>query len=221
MFKGLVRTTVPLVAFGVGLAAFPALWRKSSWNQRKLLHTNDDVVRQIELLDEFQHLAKDANVELTYSSHTFPEQHHLSHVGVALLQGKDLHEIDPIIFVDHVQHQLTGFYHLGNKLVSQDGGIHNGIVATIFDEGMVYCGFPLLPSGRGVTAKLSVDFASQAPPNTTVVLKTRVVEHKGRKVVVEGVLETLAHDTAPVKIASARAVFVEPRWFKYFRWLQV
>ncbi|KAK6204379.1 HotDog domain-containing protein [Scheffersomyces amazonensis] len=223
MFKRLVRTSVPLVAFGVGVAAFPANWRKGNWREKKLLHINDDVVEKITLSKEYKDLAADPDTSQYSSSETFPNQHHKNYVGTGLLFGPDLFEIDPIVFLNEKKGELTSFYHLGDKLISQDGQVHNGVVSTILDEGLCSCGFPLLPSKKGVTASLSIDFKNQAPPGSTVVLRAKVVEAKGRKVVIEGNLETLPFDKSeqPIEIAHSRCVLVEPKWFKYFSWFQI
>ncbi|KAK6465086.1 HotDog domain-containing protein [Scheffersomyces coipomensis] len=223
MFKRLVRTSVPLIAFGVGVAAFPVNYRKGNWREKKLLHINESIVNQISSTDEYKALIEDPNTSRYNSSDAFPDQHHKNYVGTGLLFGPDLFEIDPIVFLNEKQGELTSFYHLGDKLISQDGKIHNGIVSTILDEGLCSCGFPLLPSKKGVTASLSIDFKNQAPPGSTVVLRAKVVEAKGRKVVIEGNLETLPFnkDETPIQIAHSRCILVEPKWFKYFAWFQI
>ncbi|KAK6882295.1 hypothetical protein K6H10_000935 [Candida tropicalis] len=248
MFKSIFRKTVPLVAFGAGLTAFPKDWRKGQFGDKKLLVINDSVLQQIESSDIYKELSANTNLRMYNSSHKFPDQHHKNYVNTGLLFGPDLMEIDPfpdqhhknyvntgllfgpdlmeidpVVFIDENVGELTSFYHLGDKLISQDGQIHNGVVSTILDEGLCSAGFPLLPSKKGVTAKLSIDFKNQAPPQSTVVLHAKVKEHKGRKVVIEGYLETLPVNKSekPLLIAESRCVLVEPKWFKYFRWLQV
>lgn len=223
MFKSIFRKTVPLVAFGVGLTAFPKDWRKGQFGDKKLLVINDSVLQQIESSDIYKELSANTNLRMYNSSHKFPDQHHKNYVNTGLLFGPDLMEIDPVVFIDENVGELTSFYHLGDKLISQDGQIHNGVVSTILDEGLCSAGFPLLPSKKGVTAKLLIDFKNQAPPQSTVVLHAKVKEHKGRKVVIEGYLETLPVNKSekPLLIAESRCVLVEPKWFKYFRWLQV
>lgn len=116
---------------------------------------------------------------------------------------------------DDESYDLVGFYHLGNKLTSQDGQIHNGIISTILDEGLCTTGFNKLPSKRGVTAKLNINFINQANKNTTVILKAKVVQHKGRKVVINGQLSELGGHV----IANGNCILVEPKWFRYFSWI--
>ncbi|CAG86007.2 DEHA2C06050p [Debaryomyces hansenii CBS767] len=224
MFRAISRISSPFIALGIGFAAFPRDWRKGNFtNDRKLTSFNQSVIEQIQNTSEYQKLQGNESVTMHYSSQTFPSQHHKNSVGSGILFGPNLMEIDPIIFINQDEGELTGFYHLGRSLISQDGQIHNGVVSTILDEGLCSCGFPLLPSKKGVTAKLSIDFKNQIPPGSTVILRARVKEAKGRKVVIHGDLETypLKEGEQPLKIAESRCILVEPKWFQYFSWLQV
>ncbi|KAI3404368.1 hypothetical protein KGF56_002889 [Candida oxycetoniae] len=224
MFRGLVRKTIPLAAFGLGAVTFPKEWRKGQFSgDKKIMHINDSVVKQIESSKEYQELIVDPEIRRYTSSKSFPEQHHKNYVNTGLLFGPDLMEIDPIVFINEKTGELTSFYHLGDKLISQDGQIHNGIVSTILDEGLCSAGFPLLPSKKGVTARLQINFKNQAPPQSTVVLHAKVKQAKGRKVEIEGYLETLPLNTSekPLLIAESSCILVEPKWFKYFTWLQI
>ncbi|KAH3685430.1 hypothetical protein WICPIJ_003588 [Wickerhamomyces pijperi] len=72
---------------------------------------------------------------------------------------------------------------------------------------------------RGVTAKLTIDFKDRVKTDATVLLKAKVVESKGRKVVIAGHIETV--DENPEVIATANCILVEPKWFKYFSWLSM
>lgn len=224
MLRAITRISSPFIALGIGFAAFPRDWRKGNFtDNRKLTSFNQSVIQEIEKTNEFQKLQADQSATMHYSSETFPSQHHKNSVGSGILFGPNLMEIDPIIFLNREKGELTAFYHLGRQLVSQDGQIHNGVVSTILDEGLCTCGFPLLPSKKGVTAKLSIDFKNQIPPESTVVLRAKVKEAKGRKVVIHGDLETypLQEGEQPLLIAQSQCILVEPKWFKYFSWLQV
>lgn len=222
LFRSFVRITTPVLAFGAGFLLFPADWRKSLWLARKLTHFNPDALRAVELSDLYKELDSRPGIKKYYNSESFPEQHHYNHVGRGMLFGPNLFEIDPVVFLDNENGTFTGFYHLGSELISTDGLIHNGITATILDEGLCTCGFSKLPSKRGVTANLNIKYLNQAPPNSTLVLKAKVIEAKGRKVTIEGDLLTFpTNGGTPMQIASSTCVLVEPRWFKYFSWLQI
>ncbi|WPK25750.1 hypothetical protein PUMCH_003077 [Australozyma saopauloensis] len=220
--RTVTRRTSPLVAFGLGLVLFPAEWRRGNWESRKISSINDSAMNQIQNSPLYQQLSADEDVKKQNVSESFPTQHHKNHIGSGILFGPDLFEIDPVLFINDREGELTGFYHLGKRLISQDGLIHNGVTATILDEGLCRCGFSQLPSKKGVTANLNIDFHNQAPPDSTVVLRARVKSAKGRKVVITGELTTLATEgTEPINIASASCILVEPRWFRYLGWLGI
>ncbi|PSK37953.1 hypothetical protein C7M61_003204 [Candidozyma pseudohaemuli] len=223
ILRRFTRLTTPVLAFGAGLALFPAEWRKSKFQPAKLTHFNKDALDKISKSDLFQQLKSDPNYKMYYNSQSFPQQHHKNFVSRGMLFGPDLFEVDPVVFLNESSGELTAFYHLGKELVSGDGMLHNGITSTILDEGLCACGFSKLPSKKGVTANLSIDFKNQAQPQSTVVLRARVEEAKGRKVVIKGNLLVFPTRIGekPMEIASAKCVLVEPRWFKYFRWLQI
>lgn len=222
MIKFLTRLTLPVVGLSAGYLLFPKEWRKNSYADRKLASFNTSVLEELSKTEEFQKLANDNSITKIIKSQSFPLQHHNNHVGSGILFGPNLMEIDPVLFISESTGDLTSFYHLGSELISQDGQIHNGIISTILDEGLCFCGFPQLPSKKGVTAKLSINFENQAPPNSTLVLRAKVVEAKGRKVVIDGTLETFPFDgSSPLRIANSKCVLVEPKWFKYFSWLQI
>ncbi|CAK7904596.1 MIOREX complex component 3 [[Candida] anglica] len=223
MLRRLTRLTVPVVALTTGYAFFPKEWRKNHSSElKKINHFNESINDQLELSKEFQELSSNDKIRKFSPRQEFPSQHRENYVGSGILFGPDLMEIDPIVFINPDEGELTSFYHLGTKLISQDGQIHNGIVSTILDEGLCTCGFARLPSKKGVTAKLSINFINQAPPNSTVVLRAKVVESKGRKVIIRGDLETYPlNGGEAVKIATSECILVEPKWFKYLSWLQV
>lgn len=213
MFRTITRITTPFIAGTIAFGAFPL--KKSQWKPTET-NDNQEILEKIKQSSLYKELEGNKEFVQHSARDQFPEQHHKNMVTAGLWYGDNMFEASPIIFSDNKE-RLYAFYHLGNKLVSEDGKIHNGITSTILDEGLCATGFPLLPSKKGVTAKLSIDFLNQAPSNSLVVLKANVVEHKGRKVVIKGSLETLSDD--PVVIAHGNCVLVEPKWFKYFSWL--
>ncbi|KAL7665753.1 Thioesterase domain-containing protein [[Candida] zeylanoides] len=222
MLKFAVRLATPLAGLAAGYTMFPREWRKSASRDTRLTTFNTAVLQQLEATAEFERLAAAPQVQRISHSANFPSQHHTNYVGSGLLFGPDLMEIDPVLFANASAGEITSFYHLGSKLASSDGQIHNGIVATILDEGLCMCGFPRLPSKKGVTAKLAIHFDNQAPPNSTVVLRAKVTEAKGRKVTIDGRLETFPLDgSPPLPIATSQSILVEPKWFKYLAWLQI
>ncbi|KAG7194876.1 uncharacterized protein KQ657_003984 [Scheffersomyces spartinae] len=222
MLRLITRIGSPLAALTVGYLVFPKEWNKSHHLQGHVVHVNEAVVGQLEDTNEFKDLQKNANYRYYRFGDAMPLQHRKNHIGHGLLSGPDMFEIEPIAFLDEQNGQLVSFYHLGKLLTSQDNQIHNGVISTILDEGLCICGFPQLASQKGVTAQLAIDFKNQAPPDTTVRLTARVVEAKGRKVVIDGFLDTFPLDGLDsTRIAEAQCVLVEPKWFRYFLWFKL
>lgn len=179
--------------------------------------------------DVVQFLA--AHPHYTASTATSPSRRHSSgvpgdlranHVSTGLLFGPQHLSIDPVIVQG--DDTLSAYYHLGKNLVSaEDGRVHNGVLATLLDEGLCVCGFPALPSKRGVTGRLSIEFADTLPPGeATVRVEGKVVSKKGRKVVIAGRLVEMGEGKRSERVlATAECVLVEPTWFKYLKWLPV
>lgn len=122
------------------------------------------------------------------------------------------------------------FYHLGSKLCGHQGIIHGGLLATLLDESLCRCGFPLLPNKLGVTASLNIKYLAPTPADSIVVLHAWATSVDGRKVTVNGTLSTLG-STATAEVGqeevtlenvdqmfklrptvSAEALVIEPRW---------
>lgn len=215
MFKSITRKATPLLAFTIGLVAFPREYQR---NSAPPFVSNQEILSKIESTSEYKLALTDPNATKHTASEAFPHQHRKNYVTTGILSGESYFEIDPVCFVNSNRKEFTSFHHLGSKLILSDGQIHNGIVSTLLDEGLCACGFPSLPVKKGVTGSLSIDFKNQAKPESNVVLKAKVVQVKGRKVVIEGNLSDL--DTGE-EIASAKCVLVQPKWFKYLAWVNV
>ncbi|CAL9735795.1 MIOREX complex component 3 [Monosporozyma servazzii] len=206
--------------------------RQGAFKPLSITLQRQDILEKISKLHIFKELMKNENVKHEVQSENIPIGHRPYHVGQGQLFGPKKLEIDPLIFKDEVMKSLVIFYHLGSDLSNENNKIHKGILSLLLDEGLCYCGFPLLPSKRGVTAKLMLDFKKEIPSDTTVVLRAKVSELKGRKCVIKGTLEAVpkknifqylcgiepSHGETYV---SAECILVEPKWFKYLNWLHI
>jgi hypothetical protein len=67
-----------------------------------------------------------------------------------------------------------------------------------------------LPDKIGVTANLSLDYRAPTRADQWIVIKTRLVEAKGRKAQVIGTVE----DINGTKLVDARGTFVQPKYAK-------
>lgn len=251
ILKGLNRFVfLPTAGITCGFLAFVKAWPdesksltledpQSESNQRNgayeripLTLQRQDILEKISKLHLYKELMENNNVDHEVQSEKIPSGHRPYHVGQGQLFGPSKLEIDPLIFRDDITKSLVVFYHLGAGLSNENNKIHKGIVSLLLDEGLCYCGFPSLPNKRGVTAKLSLDFKKDIPADTTVVLRAKINELKGRKCVIDGTLEAIpkknifqyvlgmepSHGETYV---SAKCILVEPKWFKYLGWLHI
>jgi acyl-coenzyme A thioesterase PaaI-like protein len=113
---------------------------------------------------------------------------------------------------------MESYLHVGRSLCGHDGVIHGGLLATILDEAMgrvvrgPHLHFPhtflpnnkYIPLGRcypqavmnldariGVTANLTINYRAPTRADQFIVIKTRLVSAKGRKVEVSARIEDL------------------------------
>lgn len=224
LFKIINRVVIlPLTGFTLGTASFLRTWPEVGDGYEGPMQTHPEIVRKWRSTSLYQELK-----DLTQwrQSEKIPHAHRSNHVGQGLLSGEGKLENDPMIFHDEVQNSITVVYQLGKKLGDSQGYVNNGVLSVLLDEALCYCGFPLLPSKRGVTARLELDFVGKIPVDSTVVLKARVVEHKGRKCVINGTLESIPGMEKGLWArmmsvwgrecyARATCVLVEPKWFKW------
>lgn len=82
--------------------------------------------------------------------------------------------------------------HLGRALCGHDGIVHGGLLATVMDETLGRNALLNLPSRIGVTANLNINYRSPCMADQFVVVRTKLVELKGRKCVAEAKMETLS-----------------------------
>lgn len=148
-----------------------------------------------------------------------------------LLKGEGYLTVEPVMFQDKKNGELVIFYHIGNKLDGHDGIVHGGFLATLMDEGLTRCGFPLLPNKYGVTGSLNMNYRAPTPSNSYIMLKGKVDSVNGRRVIAKGRLETVPdydtdEKTGEIKIkgdskllVEGEMLIVEPRWAKYFLWM--
>lgn len=100
------------------------------------------------------------------------------------------------------------FLHLGRSLCGHDGIVHGGLLATVLDESLARTSFFHLPHHIGVTARLEIDYRKPVKADQVVVVETKLLEAKGRKVTVEAKMRDLQGEL----LVESRSIFVEPRW---------
>lgn len=109
------------------------------------------------------------------------------------------------------------FVHLGRSMCGHDGIIHGGLLATVLDEVLARTSFFNLPHHVGVTARLEIDYRFPVKADQVVVVETELIEAKGRKAIVKGVMKTLNGDL----LVESKAIFVEPKMIKWLNTSEV
>ncbi|KAF3480146.1 thioesterase family protein [Arthroderma uncinatum] len=107
---------------------------------------------------------------------------------------------------------FVSIFYLGSDVSGHPGIVHGGLLATVLDEGLARCCFPVLPNKVGVTASLSINYCSPAPTGSFFVMRAETIKAEGRKAWVKGWIESLPDDgTEPTKFVEAEALFIEPK----------
>ncbi|KAL4774996.1 HotDog domain-containing protein [Aspergillus nidulans var. acristatus] len=120
--------------------------------------------------------------------------------------------VPPTAFYNNDTNTLVTFFYLGSRVSGHPGIVHGGFLATLLDEGMGRCAFPVLPNKVGVTANLNVDYRRPAMANSYFVMHAQVVKSEGRKAWVEARIETLPEEgQEPVVLVEAKSLFIEPK----------
>lgn len=226
-----VKSAFFATSFGLGFALFARPWPDSPFwakpmdlvkERHKDLQSTSNILSRYSQLPHyaefsnssiFQECLKNENFELMELNKLIPEIHRHNQVSQGLLNLSS-----PIVMANRKDGELVLFGKANNdNLVGLDGKIHNGIALILLDESLCFCGFDKLPSKRGVTANLSVNLKGKIHPNSSFILSAKIQEARGRKVNINGKIESLNGDL----IADAKCLLVEPRWFKWFNWVEL
>lgn len=165
------------------------------------LHDHDEVIR----------LRNDKNFRESKYYDAVPVEHRNTMITANLLAGPGYITVEPLIFTNNRNKEMIIFYHIGDKVEGHQGIVHGGLIATLLDEGLARCSTLSLPNGYGVTGSLEVNYRAPIPSNSYIVLRANTVESKGRKIVLQGKLETLDARL----LAEGQVVMIEPKWAKY------
>jgi 3'-phosphoadenosine 5'-phosphosulfate synthase len=131
--------------------------------------------------------------------------------GTLMGPGKMI--IPPFSWTDKTGKSYVQITHVGTKLCGHMGIIHGGFLATMLDEGLARCCFPVLPHNIGLTAKLEVNYKAPAMADQYLVLRATTTKVEGRKAWVDGQIETLPtkEGEQPIVLATASALYISPK----------
>ena len=148
---------------------------------------------------------------------------------------------------DYDNIELSCYFHLGKQLLNpKDNTTYKGALTLVMDEVLCFTGFPKLPHKKGVTASLTLEFLKdEIPVDQLLVLNCKIKEQKGRKCITTCELVPVydKNTRPPLKsefwsyfnwlktgdfepsdndiLAKGTCVLVEPKWFKYFNWIDI
>ncbi|KZV96623.1 Thioesterase/thiol ester dehydrase-isomerase [Exidia glandulosa HHB12029] len=134
-----------------------------------------------------------------------------NHFLLGALRAPSRIAVPPLVRARRDETAACAFVHVGRGLCGHDGIAHGGLLASLLDEASARTALLNLPSNIGVTARLELDYKAPLRAGRFVVVRTRLLEKKGRKVIVEGSVEDVDGSTVYVK---SRAIFVEPKYAK-------
>ncbi|KAF9527869.1 HotDog domain-containing protein [Crepidotus variabilis] len=140
----------------------------------------------------------------------FPEERRVNHLTAGSLRGPGKLAVYPLLRVKNDETESIIVLHLGRGLCGHDGIVHGGLLATLLDESLGRTAICNLPERVGVTATLSLNYKAPTMADQFVVLRTKMVEVKGRKAYVSGHIE----DLNGTRLVEASAMFVQPRYAK-------
>ncbi|KAJ7711898.1 HotDog domain-containing protein [Mycena metata] len=139
---------------------------------------------------------------------SIPEVLRANKLTSGALRGPGKLALFPLARVRKDESAAVIFVHLGRGLCGHDGIIHGGLLATLLDEALGRNAIINLPEKVGVTATLSLKYKAPTRADQFVVMKTELVELKGRKARVSGRVEALDGSL----LVEAEALFVQPRY---------
>lgn len=230
--------------WGLTLGFVGAGYGVGSWNFDHFgpKRTQQEIDEELDTISEYsyihhhpyvQHLREENAVTQRWREGRYYDNIPLLHRGhmltSGLLRGPGYLTVEPIWFQDKKAGEIVVFYHVGDKLDGHDGIVHGGFLATLMDEGLTRCGFPLLPNKYGVTGTLELNYRAPTPADSYLVLHGKVESVNGRRVVTKGRLcllpsyeeagKTAAGSLEGRVLVEGEALLVEPKWAKYFLWM--
>ncbi|KAL4259214.1 Thioesterase/thiol ester dehydrase-isomerase, partial [Pleurotus pulmonarius] len=143
----------------------------------------------------------------------FPEERRVNNLTAGALRGPGKLALKPLVRARADETEACVWIHLGRGLCGHDGIVHGGLLATLLDETLARQAISNLPDKVGVTAQLSIGYKAPTRADQFILIKTKLVEAKGRKARVSGVVEDLEGNI----LVEATATFVQPRYAKLLK----
>ncbi|KAL1985166.1 hypothetical protein VTN96DRAFT_8188 [Rasamsonia emersonii] len=219
-------TSLVVIAYLAGFAVFPLRTTARTMagvptdaETLQLYEPVDERSREIDNHIKTHPLAEKLRADPAYTESRphlkIPEEFRSRNLTGGTLAGPNRIVVPPYVWSQKSGRDMVSIFYLGSDVCGHPGIVHGGLLATILDEGLARCCFPVLPNGIGVTANLNIDYRKPVPADTYAVLRASTVKVEGRKAWVEGRIETLPEgDEEPVVLVEAKGLFVEPKYAK-------
>ncbi|KAI0946656.1 hypothetical protein AcW1_010066 [Taiwanofungus camphoratus] len=139
-----------------------------------------------------------------------PEERRANSFTGGTLKGPGKLALSPLIRARKDDSESWNFVHVGRGVCGHEGIVHGGLLATMLDESLGRTALLNLPDKIGVTAYLHLNYRAPTRADQFLVVKTRLVEAKGRKSKVAGSIEDMQGNV----LVEAEALFIQPRYAK-------
>ncbi|KAL0065514.1 hypothetical protein AAF712_007424 [Marasmius tenuissimus] len=140
----------------------------------------------------------------------FDEERRVNNLTAGALRGPGKLALPPLVRARWDEKECIFVIHVGRGLCGHDGIIHGGLLATLLDETLARSAINNLPEKIGVTAKLTVNYRAPTKADQFIIIRTEIVDVKGRRADVKGRVE----DLSGTLLVEAEATFIQPRYAK-------
>jgi len=182
-------------------------------NSAESLAYTEALEEQLQTLPLLRELRERADADEWYETRPhqqLPDEVRVNKLTAGSLRGPGKLTLFPLARVKNDESEAVVFVHLGRGLCGHDGIVHGGLLATLLDEALARNAITNLPEKVGVTATLSLNYRAPTRADQFVVLKTQLLDLKGRKAMVAGRVE----DLQGTLLVEASGLFVQPRYAK-------
>lgn len=184
---------------------------------------NDDESRRIEETINNHPLVAElrSRADLTESRPhmKMPAEYRQKSLTGGALRGPQKVPVPPVAWSHEQGKEFVSVVYVGDDLCGHPSIVHGGFLATMLDEGLARCCFPVLPHKIGVTANLNINYRKPTPANSFLVLRAETTKTEGRKAWVKGHIELLSKPgEKPTILAEATGLFVSPKYAAVSTW---
>lgn len=183
----------------------------ASTDVKILTTSHDDVTRELEEFINNHPMVIKLKSQPEFSKSISNSEIRHNFIGRTLM-GPGKIVVSPFTWIEMGGKSLVQISYLGMDLCGHPGIVHGGMLATMLDEGFANCCSAAFPNKTGMTANLNISYRAPVFARNFVVLRANTTKLQGRKIWVEGHIETLVTEgEKPVVLVEASALFVELR----------